>query len=209
MILYGILGTFLFVSLIVLFAPVRVYFESKPFCVIQWLFIKIRIRLAEGTVQSDLKLFNRKTRLLSSDKPKKKKPEKQSPASEKKKSKKKKKKLKKITFDLVLEILKDKAVSKSLNCARRFVVRVLKSGKFTFLKWNIGFKDYYWQGILTGLVAAVPKSEHLEINSNFQEVNDLVFNLKIYIWKLFLAVFLLLFSFPYLKVLRLYRRLLL
>ena len=199
MILVYILATLLVLLTVVLSIPVRIRVESRLVCYIYWFFIKVRIRSIKGNFKTDFKLFNRKTRFFSA----KKSPKEKAP-SEKKKSKKKKKK--ELTKDIVLEILKDRAVKKILRISIRFLNRCIHSIRISFLNWDVGLKDYYWQGILFGLLAVFPRSEDFRIAGNFQEINQFQAEIKISILRLVTALFILVFSFPYIRALLLYRR---
>jgi hypothetical protein len=200
MILLSILFSICLLLISLLSFPIRIRFESDLVCYIDWLFVKGNIRLVHGHVKTDWKLFNRKPRLLVTRQIPKKKP---APAVKKQK---KKKKDWNITKERVLESLADAAVKKSLRTIIRFLWRCLKAIRITVLQWNIGLKDYYWQGILFGLLHSIPRNQNLLVTGNFQKVNTFVLVLKISLWRLLSAVVLLLLSFPYYKVFRLYRR---
>ncbi len=205
MIQYSILLAVGLLVIIILSIPIRIRFESPMLCYINWIFIKIRITSKQGSVKTDVKLFNRKSRLFSSktsDKPE--------PVSEEKpkktKKKKKKREKKKLTPSLIFEILQDKAVKKSVKLLFCFLIRFIKAIKVTLLKWNIGLTDYYWQGIIFGLLQSLPQTENFQVNGNFTEVNDLKLNVRISIWRVIFAVLILIIRFPYIRAFLLYRK---
>lgn len=202
-ILGAFLSFFLFVVIILSF-PVIVQVESKPVCYIKWLFIKVRIRPKEGSIKTDLKLFNIKTSLFEKKKKEKAAPVKKKDVKPKKPKKKKPKK--KVTKEMVFASLKDKAVKKAISVIFRFLRRCAKSIKVSALKWNIGIKDYYWQGIITGLLHSIPHTKKLQLRGNFQEKNEIFVVFKISILNLVAALVILLVRFPYLRAFLLYRR---
>lgn len=189
----------LFFGLLLSF-PVRIRFESSPACHIDWVFLKIKIFLVQGTVKTEWKLFNKSPRLFTRKQIPAKKPV---PAETKPTQKKKEWS---ITKDVVMESLADTAVKKTFHVVISFLRRCLKAIRISFLHWNIGLKDCYKQGILFGLLHSLPCTKDFQVSGNFQEVNSFVLVLKISLWKLLSAVVILLFSIPYLKVFRLYRR---
>ncbi len=190
----------IFMLLIIVFSiPVRIRVESRLVCYIYWLFVKVRIRSVKGSVKTDLKLFNRKTSLFS---PKKISKEASSPTAKKDK----KEKRKKLTKEMVLEILRDQIVMKILRISIRFMTRCFRSVRISFLDWDIGLRDYYWQGILSGLLHAIPGSKEFRIAGNFQEMNQFQAEIRIGILRLIFALMLFLLSFPYFNAIRLYRK---
>ncbi len=200
MIAFGLLLSFGLLLITVLNVPIRVRFESNPVCYITWLFLKFRVRFDKGEVKTDIKLFNKKTRWFGKKKPTKKK----EPSDPKKE--KKKKKQPKITKDLVLGALSDIAVKRSMRVLLRFCRRCLNAVRVSMLHGKIGLKDFYWQGIITGLLHSLPRTDNLRLSGNFLEENDFTLELRISILKISLALTLLLLTFPYLKAYRLYRR---
>ena len=201
MILYSILITLCVLFIVLLSIPIRIQFQSPLLCHVKWLFIKARIRQTEGDVKTEIKLFNRKTSLFKKDKQKK-----EEPPKKKKKKPEKKKKKRKITGSLILEILQDKATKKAVRLIPRFAFRVLKAFRITLLDCNIGLKDYYWQGIVFGIIQSLPKDENFQVKGNFMEDNDLRVGVNISLRRLFFAVILLLLRFPYLRAFLLYRK---
>ena len=199
MITLGILLTVGLFLITILSFPIRIRFESNPVCYITWLFLKFRVRFIKGDLKTDMKIFNKKTRLF-----KKKKPAKKKKIATPKKEKKKKQP--KFTKDLVFKILSDIAVKKSLRVIFRFCWRCVNSVRISRLHCNIGLKDFYWQGILTGLSRSLPYSSNLQITGNFLEEKEFILECQISILRISLALSLLLLTFPYLKAYRLYRR---
>lgn len=200
-VLYSIASVLLLFFILCSF-PIRVRVDSELVVRIRWLFLKMRIRSIEGELKTDIKLFNRKIRLFQRKKDTK-------PPSEPKKDspqKKKKKKSRKITPAMVYEGLKDIAVRKMARVVGFFLIRCLKSIRIKLLKADIGLQDYYWQGIITGLLHSVPDSDNLQLRGNFQDVTQGVMVIHISILKIIKAVILLLLTFPYFKTFRLYRR---
>lgn len=200
MIAFGLLLTFGLLLITILSFPIRIRVESNPVCYITWLFLKFRVRFIKGDLKTDMKIFNKKTRLFKKKKPAKKK-ETAAPKKEKKK-----KKQPKLTKDLVFKTLSDVAVKKSLRVILRFCWRCVKSVRISRLHCNIGLKDFYWQGILTGLFRSLPYSNNLQITGNFMEEKEFVLECEISILRISLALSLLLLTFPYFKAYRLYRR---
>ncbi|MBU2512964.1 hypothetical protein KJ966_16620 [bacterium] len=201
MIQYSILLAIGLLIIIVLGIPIRIRYESPMLCHINWVFIKIRITLRQGSIKTDVKLFNRKSRLFTSKKSTK---PKEKPS---KKKKKKKKKTRKLTMSLFFEVLQDKAVKKVVRLLLYFLVRSVKAITITLLNWNIGLKDYYWQGIIFGLLQSLPRTENFQITGNFMEENDLRLDMRISILRVLFAVLLLIIRFPYIGVFLVYRRL--
>ena len=208
MIALGILLSLGLLLITILSVPIRVRFESNPVCYITWLFLKFRVRFVKGDVKTDVKIFNKKTRWFKKKKKPTKKKEPSAAKKEKKEKKeKKKKKQPKITKDLILGTLSDVAVKKSLRVILRFCRRCVNSVRISMLHCNIGLKDYYWQGILTGLFHSLPHTNNLQISGNFLEEKEFSLELQISILRIALALSLLLFTFPYLRAYSLYRRL--
>jgi hypothetical protein len=199
MIALAILFALLLLGLIILSIPVRIRIESSMVCRIQWFFLKARIQSVGGTVLKEFRIFNRKTRLFSGKKAPKEKPV----GEQKKKPKKKKRKL---TKDMVMEILRDAIAKKILWVCWRFIRRSFKSVRISFLNWKIGLKDYYLQGIVFGLLHSLPLTEKFRIDGNFQEVNEFEAEITISILRLVGALLILLLSFPYLHTIFVYRR---
>ncbi len=196
-----VLIVLIFISLLlltILSCPIRIRFESNLVCYINWLFVKVRIRSVKGTLKTELKLFNKKTGFFK----KKKLTEKKESTSPKKS----KKKRPKITKNLIMETLADVAVKKLFRIILRFCWRCIKAIHVSVLKWNIGLKDYYWQGIITGLLHSIPRSKNLQVSGNFLEDNDFILVVKVSILRIITALLLLLIRFPYIRTYLLYRR---
>lgn len=202
MILYLTIGSLFLLFIIFLSIPVSVRVESSPLCDISWLFLKVHISYGGGNVDTEFLLFNKKPGFFAKKKPSR---EKEKPEKKRKKKEKKQKKIK-WNKDRVFEVAGDSAVKKTLLVASRFLVRCFKSVRISFLNCNIGLKDYYWQGILFGLIGAVPKTKNLRIKGNFQETNDFIVIMKVSLWKVVSAILIFLLSFPYIKAIRLYRK---
>lgn len=203
MIALGLLLSFGLLLTTILSVPIRVRFESNPVCYITWLFLKCRVRFVKGDIKTDVKVFNKKTRWFKKKKPTKKE---ESSATKKEKKEKKKKKQPRITKDLILGTLSDVAVKRSLRVILRFCWRCVNSVRISMLYCNIGLKDYYWQGILTGLFHSLPHTSNLRISGNFLEEKEFSLEIQISILRITLALSLLLLTFPYFKAYRLYRR---
>lgn len=178
--------------------PVNVQLRSSLDFVVQWTFIKLWIAVRDNAVTTELQIFGRKRAPR-----KEKKKELKQPA---KKKKKKEKQKKKITLSLALEILGDSAIKKILYQAFRFLRRLGKSVRISTFKMDFSLNDYYWQGILMGMVTGIPQTDNFRISGNFEEINNGFVLIKISLWRILSATLLLLCCFPYLKAIRLYRK---
>jgi hypothetical protein len=186
---------------IALRVPVFVRADSNWDFRVKWLFVKIDFSSEEGEFKKVLTLFNKRI-----DRQKRKPSTGKKDKTKKKKSKKKKKQFPKLTRKLLMETLGDIAVKKILRVVITFCLRCVKSIRISMLKWNVGLDDFYWQGILSGVLHSIPYTENLQVRGNFEENNDFAVALKISIWRLITAAFLLILSFPYIRTYMLYRR---
>lgn len=203
MIIYSILSICSIIILIIVLSPIRLKLDSSPVCNITWLFVKVRIRSKSGRIDKDIRIFNF-TPTASKSKPLKEKPKK-----EKKPPKKKtKKKQIKFSFDLFKQLIQEKAVNKTLHLIFQFLKRCIRSIRIKIFKLNIGTNDYYLQGLIFGIFGAFPTTENFQLNGNFQEINDLELECSISIWRLLLAILVLLLRLPYFRAIFLYRRIL-
>jgi len=184
------------ILIVLLSFPVVVRLHSSLEFVVQWTFIKFWIVVSGNSVTTELHILGIKRA------PKKEKEKESSKPSKKKKDKQKKK----ITAALVWEILGDSAVKKILFQAYHFLRRLIKSVRISTLRLDFSLDDYYWQGILMGAVTGLPQTDNFRISGNFEEKNDWFVLIKISLWRILSATLLLLFCFPYLKALRLYRK---
>ncbi|NQU64146.1 MAG: hypothetical protein HQ517_07680 [SAR324 cluster bacterium] len=195
--LYGFLLTIGILLIVILSIPVKVRLESNLVFLVQWIFLTVRIIIDRNNVRTELLLFNKAVT--------KRKKSEQKPTAENKKTKKKKPK-KKIPFSMLKDILQDVAVKKVLFHSVHLILRFFYAIKIRFLKWNIGLTDYYWQGILFGIVSGLPKTKRVDIQGNFEEINDFLLIIQISIWRVLAAVAIFLFFFPYFRTIRIYLR---
>ncbi len=193
--LYGSLLGVGLLLIVLLSIPVKVRLESTMVFLVQWIFLTVRIAADQKEVQTELLLFNKKIEKREKKKPK--------PDSKKKKPKKAKTK-KKIPFSLVKETLMDAAVRKVFFQLLHLLQRCLSAIKIHLLNWNIGLNDYYWQGILVGLLNGLPDNENIQVRGNFEENNDFLLILQISIWRILAAIVIFLFFFPYIRAVRIY-----
>lgn len=199
MILYSILLVICIIFVAILSNPIRIRYESPMSCYIYWIFIKIRIKMRQGALKTDVKLFNRKSRLFSSKKKKQaqdKQDKKQKPGKSKRS----------FSLSMAMQILQDKAAKKAGSLLLGFLIRAIKAVKITLLNWDIGLKDYYRQGILCGILHSLPQSENFQITGNFSESNKLRLKIRISLWRLVFAVLILIVRFPYIRTYLLYRK---
>ena len=189
---YGILLISGLFFVVLISFPILIQIQSKWFFLIQWTLFKLSIAIDGNQVKMDLLIFNWHYRFGQKKSPKKKA---ETPT--------KKKPKKKIPFDALKEALFDKAVSKSLNRLVRFFIHSVKALKIRVLRCNIGSSDYYWQGILIGLFSSLPRSRNFQISGNFEEANDFYMVVRLSIWRLLWAMFLLILFFPYYRIIKL------
>ncbi len=197
MILYSILLAIGLLIILILSLPIRIRFESRPSCLIKWIFIKVHITMHQGSLQAEYRIFNKPV----FTKPKKNKQKKPSKPSKKKKTK------LKITAAKAIELLNDSAVKKILRSLFRLLYRLVMAVRINFLKWEIGMRDYYQQGIIMGLLSAIPETDCIQVNGNFEEINDILLIIDISLWRLVFAITPFFIGFPYISVFRLYRNL--
>lgn len=189
---YSLVAAITLISILLCF-PLKIHLESTSLLLVQWMLVKIRIEKLEKSVRVELEFLNIRFEL---GKKKKKNKERTAVSAKKKKSR--------ITYSIFMNIVLDSAVKIIVRSVFRSMVGILKAVKVTFLKWNIGLKDFYWQGITIGLLSALPRTPSFQISGNFEEDNNFVMLVKVSLWKLLLAVLLFLVSFPYIKAIRLY-----
>lgn len=195
--LYGSLLTVALLLIILLSFPVKIRLESTLVFLVQWFILTVRVVVTEGDVQTELLLLNKKLE-------KKKKPEqKTEPEKEAKQPKKPKKK---VPFSLVKETLQDAAVKKILVQLLSLLRRCIAAARVRLLHWNIGLNDYYWQGIVHGLVSALPVTKQLQVRGNFEENNDFLMIVQISIWRVLGALLIFLLFFPYYRAMKIYLR---
>lgn len=196
--LYGFFLTILLILIGLLSVPVKIRLESSMLVCVQWVFLRFRITLESGSMSTELRLFNRQLK-----KRKKSDPEAPSPP---RKSKKGTKPKKKVPFSFVKETLQDVAVRKLLRQLLLLIQRLMTAVRIRLLHWNIGLRDYYWQGIVYGLVSGLPDTKHLQIRGNFQETNDFLLVAHVSIWRILGAILIFLLCFPYYRAVRIYFR---
>lgn len=195
--LYGFLLAIGILLIVALSIPVKVRLESNLEFLVQWIFLTIRVMVDHNNVQTELLIFNKTFE--------KRKKAKQKPVSKKAKVKKKKPK-KKIPFSLLKDILQDTAVKKVLFQSVHLILRCFFAIRVRFLKWNIGLADYYWQGIIYGIVSGLPQTKRLQVQGNFEETNDFLLIIQISIWRVLSAIAIFLVLFPYFRTIRIYLR---
>jgi hypothetical protein len=194
-----ILLSFLLLFIVVLSCPVFIRLESSLTVMVHWVFIKVRLQLENGSVDTQIRLFGKKLknrRRSASKKPPGK-------AATKRRSP---KKTTKLTVTTVGEILQEAVTTRIVKQVLHFCRRLVCAFRIHLLKWDIGLTDYYWQGITMGILGGVPPSERIQIRGNFNAENDFVMILRLSLWRTLGAVFLLLVRFPYYQTFRLYRR---
>ncbi|MBU2644172.1 hypothetical protein KKI24_05645 [bacterium] len=194
---YGFLLTMGILAVIALSIPVKVRLESGLVFLIQWIFLSFRIVIEQKSIRTELLLFNKRIE-------KRKKAEGQ-PITRKEKPEKKKPR-KKIPFSFIRQTLQDAAVKKVIYQSLQLVLRCFSAVRVRLLKWNFGLKDYYWQGIATGIVSGLPYTKRLQVRGNFEEINDFLLVLQISIWRVLSAIVIFLCFFPYYRVVRIYFR---
>jgi len=196
-ILYGLILAVGSLLALLLSIPVKIRLESSLVCRIQWVFLTLRLTVDGSDIKKELLLFNRNIR-------KRVKPDKrrETITPEKKREAPKKK----IPFSLVKETLQDTGVKKVLRSLPPLLRRCLQAVRIRLLHWNIGLKDYYWQGIVQGLTSSFPNTTKLKIRGNFEEHNDLLVILHVSIWRILVAILLFLLFFPYYRAVRIYLR---
>ena len=195
--LYGFLLAIGVLLIVILSIPVKVRLESNLVFLVQWVFLTVRIIVEQNNVRTELQLFNKTIESR--------KKAKQKPVTKQKKAKKKKPK-KKVPFSFLKDTLQDAAIKKVIYQSLHLVLRCLFAIKIRFLKWNIGLADYYWQGIIYGVVSGFPNTKRWQIHGNFDEVNDFLLIIQISIWRVLSAIAIFLFFFPYFRTLRIYMR---
>ncbi len=195
--LYGFLLTVGILLIVLLSIPIKVRLASTLEFLIQWAFLTARVVADQGDVQTELLLFNKKIE-------KRKKPDrKPKPA---KKQKKETKSKKKVPFSFVKETLQDSAAKKVLFLLFSLLHRCFAAINIRLLHWNIGLNDYYWQGIIHGLVSGLPYTKQLQVRGNFEENNDFLLIVHISIWRILAAIAIFLLFFPYYRAVRIYFR---
>lgn len=175
--------------------PVQIKVSDTPVLnlSVQWLFIHFQAVKAGDDITTTLSYFGRPSspkKKKSAPPPKKKKGVKPSSAQ----------KSKKIGFSEIKKIGLSPHLRPILRRCIKFFIHVLKGFKISFLKCDIGLKDFSLQGMITGLTYAVPQNQRISIQCNFMEKNRIDCHVKFYIWKFLLAVGYLLLFFPYLKM---------
>jgi hypothetical protein len=171
--------------------------ESNLIFLIQWVFLTVRVIVEPNNVRTELLLFNKTIENRKKAKPK--------PTTKKEKTKEEKPK-KKIPFSFIKDTLQDVAVKKVLYQTLHLILRCVFAIKIRFLKWNIGLTDYYWQGIIQGIVSGLPDTKRWQIQGNFEEVNDFLLIIQISIWRVLSAIVIFLIFFPYFRTIRIYMR---
>ena len=178
--------------------PIRVDFDSVPALVtIRWLFVSSKIRWTKGSYQITVAAFGK---TIGQGKR-----QKGPPSAGSTIKKRKKKKLRALNLSLLVDVLCCPAVIKSIRTLVRFGVRFFKAIQIKRLHWELGLQDYYWQGIVHGATACFAENPAFRISSNYQGNNRFELHARISLWRLLYAVLLLLGSFPYRGIYRLYR----
>jgi len=90
---------------------------------------------------------------------------------------------------------------------KTFVLRTLKSLRWSNVELVYGSADPFLQGSLAGLFALVPRSERFRLASSFEPVTQLDVGVRLNLWRLLWAILGLLTTLPYLKTRRLYKEL--
>lgn len=179
--------------------PIQIQISSTPCPTlsIQWLMVRFYALKMETSVHSFLTVFGFTI-------PQKKKPvvRKTAPKAAKKNSG-KKKRSKNVKFSEVKKVILSPDIRPIVYQVLKFFVRILKGFKIKRLSCDIGQQDFQLQGMICGLVYAIPQSKRISIRCNFQEHNSLDCNVHFYIWKFIGSIFLLLLFFPYVRMYKL------
>jgi len=200
--LWVVLG--FFVVVLPLLVPVKVNFQLDPLeAKVVWgpwvgLYQESRFRMF---------LFGWVLPTEKKQKKKAEKPPKSTPKKRSKKAKKNKPKKTKIdfTWGLAKKLWAHPVPRLLLLRLKTFMVKLIKSFRWTKLHVVYGSNDPFVQGNLAGLFALVPQSRRFQVSSAFEEVTQVKLGVNLYLWRLLVAVFSLLVSLPYLKARRLYK----
>ncbi|PCI27991.1 MAG: hypothetical protein COB67_07305 [SAR324 cluster bacterium] len=190
--------------------PIKIRINSSPIFRFQasWAFINLSLVFQANDMEVDFRVFYKKINFAEKPKKAKKEPAKKpTPETVSSKKKKKTKAKKRFTFSFLQEIYHHPAIHKLLPCLLRYGKRLIKAGHIKQLKWDFGLKDFYYQGLLTGLTSMIPQRKRIKIQGNFEETNRFHLILHISIWKILSATTLLLIFFPYQKTFRLVKML--
>ena len=190
------------VILIVICLPIKIGFKTSTRTItIRYMFVLALIKLLGDKPKIRIYILGRPCKIQAEKKSAKKKKKIQA----EKKSAKKKKRIKKVTPQLIIDILRQPSIPKITKVLVKFGFRSLFAVNIKRLNWDIGLKDYYLQGIVHGVSACIPQSKAITINNNYQGCNRLQLKMHIPIWRLLIALVLLLCCFPYLKTFQLYK----
>lgn len=200
-VLYAILVFFALLFVLISF-PVKLWVDSSYILKVKWFILGATMDIENEGAKPRFILLGRKL------KPRVKKEKKTRPAKAKKKKKKEKKKRpqSKVTGSIVLELLRDKAISKALRRLRRFSWRLIGAIKITMCKVEFGLSDFYRQGIIIGALQSVPIPREFQISGNFEERTNFDISIRVSILRIVMAVMLFIFTLPYISAIRLYFR---
>ncbi len=165
---------------------------------ITWILFKFRVTFVDHKVLTSFHIFNYKL------KRNRKGTKKTNSAAKKTKTDPKKKK--KITLNVIKELIQHPSIPKILKRAKQLGLRLIRSCSIKKLNWAISIDDYFVQGMLQGLISQIPKTRKISISGNFEEINAFTLRIHLSILKITGTLLLFLITFPYLDSLRLYKK---
>ncbi|MDH5559217.1 MAG: hypothetical protein OEY59_00005, partial [Deltaproteobacteria bacterium] len=182
-------------------APIKINFDYFPLSLrIRWHFMNFRLESADDGMDASIWIFKKKIPL------EKKTDKKETAQGEAKKEKKPKKITTKWTFDDIIDLTTQKKTKKILYLVIRFLKRMIRSVSIKNLKLEMGIDDYYFQGIVHGLLYSMPETRHFRVRSNFDQKNEFHLTLKVSLPRIYKAILAFLLFFPYLHAYKLYKR---
>lgn len=192
--------SFFALPFLVLVVPVSLKIQSHPWRVrIRWWGLYVRYHTEQEptlTIRAFGYSFKRKEKKKSS------KTEKPEPAKKKKNKPKKNKK----HWKEYLALLEQPAVPVLLRRLLKLLKGIIGSFKIARLKWQISLDDYYQQGMLNGVLYALPFNRNFQIDGNFTEYNRFFLLMRFSMLRFLLVLLRFLLLFPYRKTWKLYKQ---
>jgi len=190
-------------------APIKIkigYFPMVFF--VRWHFVKFQVDY-QKQLQTNLWVFKKKIN-FKKKKTKKaplKEDSKPKPESNTKEKAEESKKKKKLSFNEVIEITKQEEIKKIFFLTLQLTLKIKNSFKIKKLKWDVSLQDVFIQGQICWFFSYFPTTKQIQLNSNFENKNNLDFTIHISMVKLISAFIVFLILFPYLKAYKTYKKL--
>ncbi len=109
------------------------------------------------------------------------------------------------SFALVKATWQSPGFKKILTRLRRFLQGCFRSIRLYGVQGRVGRLDYFQTGVLKGLLYNLSAGRRFDFDANFTGEDWVQVKLRLYLWRIFVALIWLLCSFPYLSFWRIYK----